>query len=272
LKDIYIRTLTGIFFLVAVLGSVLLSPFAFFGLFFIFAFIGLNEFFLLSDSNNGRKKNVAFYILGMFIYSLIGLIGLNLIDIRYAYLLLLVFPVTIIHELFRKTDASWNRIGTYFSGFFYVAFPFGLLNALFLMPDREGYWTGILIGLFVIVWSNDIFAYLTGSLLGRHKLFERVSPKKSWEGSIGGLVFALLAAWILSMFFTEINLTDWMILAVIIAITGSLGDLSESLLKRKAGVKDSGNIFPGHGGVLDRFDATLFAVPFVFVYINLFSQ
>jgi len=268
-KDIYIRTLTGVFFLAAVIGSIILSPLAFFGLFFVFAFLGLNEFFLLAGNNNGRKKNMVYYLLGMFVYSLTGLIGLGLIDIRYAYLLLLVFPVTIICELFRKTDSGWNRIGTCFAAFFYIALPFGLLNALFLMPDREGYIISVLIGMFVIVWSSDIFAYLTGSMFGRHRLFERISPKKSWEGSIGGLIFALLAAWILSLFFNELNLTGWLILAVIIVITGTLGDLSESMLKRQAGVKDSGNIFPGHGGVLDRFDATLFAVPFVFVYVNL---
>jgi len=268
LKDIYIRTLTGFFFLVAVIGSILLHPLAFFGLFFVFVFLGLKEFALLTG--NGRKTNVAFYVLGMFVYILTGLIGLGLVDIRYAYLILLVFPLTIICELFRKKDASWNRIGACFTAFFYVALPFGLLNALFVLPDREGYHTGILIGTFVIVWSSDIFAYLAGSMFGKHRLFERISPKKSWEGSIGGLLFALLAAYILSLFFNELSLTRWLIMAIIIVITGTLGDLSESFLKRKAGVKDSGNIFPGHGGVLDRFDATLFAVPFVFVYINLF--
>lgn len=254
----------------AVIGSIVVHPLAFFGLFFFFALLGLNEFFLLSARNDSRKKNILYFVLGMFIYLLTGLIGLGIIDIRYAYLILLVFPVTIIFELFRKKDAGWNRIGMYFTAFFYVAFPFGLLNALFYMPDRGEPIIGILIGMFAIVWSSDIFAYLTGSMFGKHRLFERISPKKSWEGSIGGLLFALLAAYILSLFFTELSLTRWLVMAVIIVITGTLGDLSESFLKRKAGVKDSGTIFPGHGGVLDRFDATLFAVPFVFVYLNLF--
>ncbi len=270
MKDIYIRTLTGFFFLVAVIGSIVAHPLAFFVLFSFFTLVGLNEFFLLTAKNDSRKKNILYYILGMFFYFLVALIGLGLIDIRYAYLILLLLPVIIIFELFRKEGAGWNRIGIYFTGFFYVSLPFGLLNALFVLPDRGEYVIGILIGMFVIVWSSDIFAYLTGSMFGKHRLFERISPKKSWEGSIGGLVFALLAAYVLSLFFTELSLTRWLILAVIIVITGTLGDLSESFLKRKAGVKDSGNIFPGHGGVLDRFDATLFAVPFVFFYINLF--
>lgn len=142
------------------------------------------------------------------------------------------------------------------------------MNALYLIPGHETYTTAILIGLFVLVWSSDVFAYLIGSMFGKHRLFERVSPKKSWEGSIGGLAFAILAAYILSLFYTELSIINWIIMAVIVVITGTLGDLSASLLKRIAGVKDTGTLLPGHGGVLDRFDAVLFAAPFVFVYIN----
>ncbi len=269
MKDIYIRTITGVFFIIAVIGSVLLHPLAFFGVMFVFTFIGLNEFFLLSGLKDSRKKNVAYYLFGMLIYSLVGLIGLGYVDIIFSYLLLLLFPVTIILELFRKENPGWRRIGIYYTGWFYVAIPFGLLCTLFLTPASENYFIGILIGLFVIIWSSDVFAYLTGSMIGKHKLFERLSPKKTWEGSIGGLLFALLAAYILSIIYNQLSLVEWMILAVIIVIAGTLGDLSESFLKRQAGVKDSGKLLPGHGGILDRFDATLFATPFVFVYVNL---
>lgn len=144
------------------------------------------------------------------------------------------------------------------------------MNALFLTPQVDDYFSGLLIGLFVIIWSSDVFAYLVGSAIGKNRLFERVSPKKSWEGSIGGLSFALLAAYILSLIYPQISLVNWLVLAIIIVIAGTFGDLVESMLKREAGVKDSGTILPGHGGVLDRFDATIFAVPFVFVYVNLF--
>jgi phosphatidate cytidylyltransferase len=269
LKDIYIRTITGILFLVATIGSILLHPLAFFLLILVFAFLGLNEFFIISGSNNGRKNNIHYYVFGILIYLITGLIGLEYLDIRFGLTLLLFFPLTIIFELFRKNGASWLRIGSYFTAFLYIAVPFGLINSLYYIPDTEGTYTGILIGLFVLTWSSDVFAYLAGSLFGKHRLFERVSPGKSWEGSIGGFVFALIAAYVLSLFFSEISLTNWMILAVIIVIVGTLGDLSASLLKRIAGVKDTGKIFPGHGGVLDRFDAIIFSVPFVFVYINL---
>jgi len=269
LKDIYIRTITGVFFLIAIIGSIILHPLVFFSLIFFFAFLGLNEFFIISGSNNGRKHNIHYYIFGMLIYVVTGLIGLGYIDYNFGILLLLVFPLTIVIELFRKENASWQRIGTYFTAFLYLSVPFGLMNALYYIPETEGEYTGILMGLFVIIWSNDVFAYLAGSLFGKHRLYERISPKKSWEGSIGGFVFALIAAYILSMFFTEISLVKWLTLGVIIVITGTLGDLSASLLKRIAGVKDTGTIFPGHGGVIDRFDATIFATPFVFVFINL---
>jgi len=119
-----------------------------------------------------------------------------------------------------------------------------------------------------IIWFTDSGAYLIGKNFGKHKLSPRLSPKKTWEGSIGGLLFTLLFAWLIFAVTKEMNLQDWLYLSVIIAVTGTLGDLAESLLKRNAGVKDSGKIIPGHGGVLDRFDATLFAVPFVFLYFN----
>lgn len=212
---------------------------------------------------------MAYFILGMFCYTLIGMIGLNYIDINFSFLFLLVFPTIVILELFRKENPSWKRIGGYLTGILYVAVPFALLNALFLMPGQVNYTVAIIFGLLVIIWTSDVFAYLIGSKIGKHRLFERISPKKSWEGSFGGLIFALIAAYVLSLFFKELTMIEWLIMAVIIVITGTLGDLSESFLKRQAGVKDSGNILPGHGGLLDRFDATLFATPFVLVYINL---
>lgn len=127
----------------------------------------------------------------------------------------------------------------------------------------------VLLTIILIIWINDIFAYLTGISFGRHKLFSRISPKKTWEGSIGGLLASMLAAWILGSYTTWIPTEHSILLALIIVVTGSLGDLIESMLKRQSGIKDSGKILPGHGGVLDRFDATFFSVPFVFIYLFL---
>jgi phosphatidate cytidylyltransferase len=127
----------------------------------------------------------------------------------------------------------------------------------------------LLIGFFIILWSNDVFAYIVGSLIGRAKLYERVSPKKTWEGTIGGITFSIVAAFIISRFFLSIDTTNWLALGFLISIFATLGDLIESLLKRQAGVKDSGNIMPGHGGILDRFDGVIFAIPVVYIYLSI---
>lgn len=125
----------------------------------------------------------------------------------------------------------------------------------------------LLLGFFIVIWTNDTFAYLSGMFIGRHKFFERISPKKTWEGTAGGLVFGLAAGYILSLFFDDFSLSEWLGYALTIIIFGTFGDLFESLIKRTLGLKDSGNIMPGHGGILDRFDSILLAAPFAFIYI-----
>lgn len=271
MKDIYIRTVTGIFFLVAIIGSILVHPLAFFIVILTFSTLALNEFFLLSSPHKGRKHHVSYFIFGIIIYSLAGLIGIGYLDIRFAVFLLPIFLLVIVVELFRKEGHSWSRIGLYLTSYLYIAIPFGMMNALYIIPGQDTIQTGALIGLFTLTWSSDVFAYLVGSIIGKHRLYERISPKKSWEGSIGGLIFAMIAAYILSLFYHQLTLSQWLIMAFIIVVTGTLGDLAESMLKREANVKDSGTIFPGHGGVLDRFDAVIFATPFVYVYLNLFA-
>ena len=155
----------------------------------------------------------------------------------------------------------------------YIAVPFGLMMYFFNPVVLSGpFHYGIVLGFLVILWLNDTGAYFVGSLIGKHKLFERISPGKTWEGSFGGVLFALLTAWGISFIFRQLNVTQWMTLAIIIVISGTLGDLVESMLKRSLGIKDSGNILPGHGGLLDRFDAVLLSAPFVFVYLAFFCR
>lgn len=273
MKNIYTRTLTGIVFLITVIGSILLDPLAFLLVFSVFNFIGLKEFYKLaklSSTNNTSAKAPEYYIFGMLIYAIIGLSGLGYIDIRYSSIIFVIFFIQIAFELFRKENPSWKNIAIKLTGYIYISIPFGLMNSLFYSGAVDVPRVGILIGMFVLVWTGDIFAYLIGGMFGKHKLMERISPKKTWEGSIGGLVFAFVAAYVMSIFVDQLNFVEWMVLALIIVISATIGDLAESLLKRNAGVKDSGTIFPGHGGVLDRFDAVIFATPMVFIYINLF--
>ncbi len=269
LKDIYVRTLTGIVFLIVVIGSILLDPLAFFVVFSFFCFIGLKEFYKLANTDTNQKPTFEYYLFGILIYLIIGLSGLGYIDIRNTAIIFVIFFIQIAIELFRKKSPQWKNIAIIITGYIYIAVPFGLMNSLFYTGAIDIPRSGVLIGVFILIWTSDIFAYLVGSMFGKHRLFERISPKKSWEGSIGGLVFALIAAYILSIFVDQLTLLEWMILAIIMVVSGTIGDLVESLLKRNAGVKDSGTIFPGHGGVLDRFDAVMFAIPMVFVFINL---
>ena len=273
MKELITRTITGAVFLVLIVGSILWSPYAFFAIAGVFSMIGLYEFFRLFYPNHTIAQHLIFYFSGLTIYLITGLVGIGVFDVRMMIDVLILFYLIAILELFRK-DSSWDKIGVYFSGFIYVAVTFGLLNALYYMGSQSGevFFPGVLLGIFLLTWSNDVFAYLTGSAIGRTKLFERHSPKKTWEGCLGGLLFAMVMAWILAQYFTQLSETQWIVTAAIVVVFGTLGDLVESLLKRNKQVKDSGTIFPGHGGVLDRFDAVLFATPFVFLYISFFVQ
>jgi phosphatidate cytidylyltransferase len=130
---------------------------------------------------------------------------------------------------------------------------------------------GIVVGFLLLLWVNDTGAYLIGILIGRHRLMERISPKKSWEGFFGGLVVTMLAAWLLSGWLGVVDTAGWIFISLLISVAGTYGDLAESMLKRSIGVKDSGTILPGHGGFLDRFDSAVISFPLVYLFISLFG-
>ena len=176
----------------------------------------------------------------------------------------LVFTI-FIYELYSKSKEPFVNISFMILGLFYIGIPFALLD--FIAFDGEMFYYRVVLGILLLTWVNDTGAYLVGSLIGKTPLFPSVSPNKTWEGSIGGVITTFIFGGLLGLFFTEIALQHWLVLAVIVAIFGSLGDLVESMLKRSVGVKDSGNLLPGHGGVLDRFDAFIFVVPFAAAYI-----
>jgi phosphatidate cytidylyltransferase len=161
---------------------------------------------------------------------------------------------------------------------FYIALPFSLLNVLAFNATSEGFVTFntlLPLSVFIFLWVNDSGAYCVGSLIGRHKLFPRISPGKSWEGSIGGAVFVLAAAFAISYFLDKeqmLTMPAWLGLGLVVVVFGTWGDLVESLFKRTLGIKDSGNILPGHGGMLDRFDSSLLAIPAAVVYLYTLSM
>jgi phosphatidate cytidylyltransferase len=144
------------------------------------------------------------------------------------------------------------------------------MNFFFIQTEgTESYHKELVLAFFVIIWVNDTFAYLTGSLIGKHKLFKSISPNKTWQGTIGGAVLGLITAWGFSVYFPFLDVITWLAFAGVLIIFGTFGDLIESMFKRRLGIKDSGDIMPGHGGILDRLDSLLIASPFIFVFIIL---
>jgi phosphatidate cytidylyltransferase len=266
------RALTGAVFITVLGGAILWSPVSFMFLFGLIALLGINEFYRLFGATEYKPNVYTGSLLGIVFYLITcGYVSESLPF--SAYLLVIPFVSAVfIAELYSKHTKPFQNIGLTLLGAAYVVIPFSLLvlNG-FSLPSEAlyNYNPTIILGFFFLLWTSDTGAYLVGITLGKHPLFPRISPKKSWEGFIGGIVLTLVVAIVISKFFTVLSLIDWVIIGVIIAIFGVLGDLIESLLKRSLQIKDSGNILPGHGGILDRFDSVIFSAPLVFLYIQI---
>ena len=274
MKNLVVRTLSGIVLLVVVFGGILWSQWSLGALLLVMLVGGVCEFYSLIEKQHlqpqralGMIACVMLFVLNFaFVCDDIAILGKGHTWFAAgAAFLLLSIPLMFICELYRKQANPAANVATTITGLFYVALP---LSLLLYMPiiGRDEWTPGVLIAYIAIVWSNDVFAYLAGMAFGRHRLFERLSPKKSWEGFFGGLVGALVAGWVVAKLLGDEPMA-WLGLAVVTVVTAVLGDLVESMFKRAAEVKDSGALIPGHGGVLDRFDALLLSAPFVFVYM-----
>lgn len=252
------------------MGSVLWSPWSLFFLLIAISVVALYEYYTVFIVR-GFTPFVISGILSGFLVLLVVFMERQSI-LPQKFLLLTIVPVVGLWFSFifvRRTDMVQSLIITV-TGLLYIILPLSLI--LFLTRNQLTgfqYNPEILIGTLFIIWTYDTGAYISGILLGKHKMAPSISPKKSWEGFFGGMIFAVLVAYIFSEFTDLLNFYDWIILSIIIVLTGTVGDLFESLLKREAGVKDSGKIMPGHGGILDRFDSILMITPFVFLYIYL---
>lgn len=280
-KNFWVRTLSGVVLLVVVVAAVLVSQWTF-GLLLAAICVGsMWEFYGLAEKK-GAEPNKWLGIAGgmclltaIFAMSVMEANDDNYVPWLFIPLLVAFFMSCLgifIAELYRNRENPFSNIGITLTGIFYIALPLALFSfiSIFSLSDISVYSPWLVMTYIFIIWMNDIGAYLVGVSIGKHRLFERISPKKSWEGFFGGVVFgvgtAVAAAYIMGW-----NVWFWVGLAVVAVVSGVFGDLLESMFKRSAGVKDSGNLIPGHGGMLDRFDALIFSLPFVFVYFIIFA-
>jgi phosphatidate cytidylyltransferase len=231
--------------------------------------VGLTEFAKLRPNTFTKSTDTITLILsGFVLFMIIYLVQSEVLAIYSLSLIFVILLVIIIRTLFSNPKEAITKISEFIFGLAYVVLPFVLMLGFY---QTETNLPELLIGFFIILWFNDVFAYLVGSLFGKIKLYQKVSPKKTWEGTIGGIILSILSAYLLSTIFLSINLTNWLVIGFIISIFATLGDLTESMFKRQANVKDSGNIMPGHGGILDRFDGLLLAAPAVYLYLTIIS-
>ena len=269
MKELLIRSLSGLLLGAVLLAGVCISPLTFATLLLFIIAVGTFEMsrLLQMNSSTGIALGESFTIVS---FTIAALVALQVIPIRWLLLELPLLMVPFLYALFSiRHDAK--PIFTYlFASYSFMCLPSSLM--LFMYREdlfHESAGSGLIVLVFCLLWVNDIFAYLAGKLLGRHKLFPRISPGKTIEGSIGGLVFTVIGMMLFCHYSSWLSIHEGMGMAAIAVVFGTLGDLCESMLKRQAGVKDSGKLIPGHGGILDRFDSVMFSVPFIFVYLLL---
>lgn len=269
------RVITGAGFGIVMIATVWYSHWSFSIVFFLIAILGLREFFQLVTSDRIQPQVISGLVIGAGAFLMNWLFASGSDAATIFMWLIPAIALLFIIELYRNKAHPFENIAMTLTGLAYIIVPILLLVQMayrFNPDDAITYHNNVVLGFIFLVWSSDTGAYFIGSKFGKNRLFERISPKKSWEGFFGGLALALLVARILSMYFTELDFYQWMIVATITVVAGTLGDLVESMLKRSIGVKDSGTLLPGHGGILDRFDAFFIAVPLIYFYFHLIGK
>ena len=277
MKNFIIRTLTGVTIVLIQVLCTYLSPLSLAGLFLLLTALTVNEFLGLLSRTGTVKVNRPIVIMGscylFFAFWLNCLTDGESLIIFAPYLIFLLYSY--IKELYIKNPNPIVNLGATMLSQMYIVLPLSLINVLafkdFACFDGEAPYYAIPLAIYVFIWANDTGAYLVGSLIGRHRLFPRISPKKSWEGSIGGALLTVGCGVAVAQFCSFMNVWQWIGMALIVVVFGTFGDLTESMIKRHLGIKDSGNMLPGHGGILDRLDSMLFAIPAVMVYIYVLS-
>jgi len=282
-KTLTTRTITAVFFSAILLFCIVFNFVTFSVLFLTVSIWGLHEFYKLSEKLGSKPYRLVGYLAGFcaFTYSVISNSNLAVfISLEYivACILVFVFFVFII-GLFDDSKTTILNVTFTLTGLIYTVIPFMVLVQIACMDKSytstaqnfrdiiAPYNSHYMLGIILLIWSSDVFAYLVGSLIGKNKLYERISPGKTWEGSIGAAILTVGCSLIIARVFPELATKHWIVISIIVSVFGTIGDLVESMFKRQAGVKDSGSIMPGHGGILDRFDSLLFVSPFIYAYL-----
>lgn len=243
------------------------NEWTYFAVFFIICGATIVEFYSLCGTDSLIPSRPIGIILTLYIFSLTFFIEKSLLPDKSYYSIFPVVVLVYLIKLYRKEVKPFTNIAYTLMGVTYVGLPFALLNISVFSSGEYDY--EIPIGLLLILWAYDTGAYFTGVRFGKRRLFERISPKKSWEGFAGGLIWAIIIASVAGYFFTSLSLLEWYGFAIIVVVAGTYGDLVESLFKRSIDIKDSGKTIPGHGGFLDRFDGLLLAMPFIVFYLKI---
>ena len=273
MKNVTIRTISGIGFVLVMLACLLWSQWLF-GALVIFMMIGMmSEFFTITMGDRYKVSRALAILAGVVLFALIYLVAAYQMPVKYVALSIVPVIVVMINSLYVEDKTDYAKFSNLYTGLIYIAVPLALSN---LVAFRNGHFSGmLLVSFFVLIWSSDIGAYIFGMALGQKygkKLFPSVSPKKTWIGYWGGMFFAIMAAHILNLTgMLSLPMLHSVILAIVMHVAGVYGDLFESQWKRIYGIKDSGTIIPGHGGLLDRFDSTLMAMPVGALYLSLFD-
>lgn len=279
MSNLVLRSITGVLFVATIILCISWNKFSAGLLFLVFSTLGTVEFYQILNKKELSNNTKYGPFVNVVVYSLLTLAFIEIIDYRFLFLIVPLLLILVVQELFMKDTIPYQNISSTLFGILYITLPFAALNYISFNEEfyskigLSGNWS-LLTGFFIILWTSDSMAYLVGRKFGKHKLFPRISPGKTWEGFIGGVVFAVIAGYIYSLVTKDVQADStinaslhWIVMSLIISVFGMLGDLSESLLKRSGGVKDSGSLLPGHGGVLDRFDGIFFSSPIILTYL-----
>ncbi len=269
MNNLLTRSLSAVVYAAIVLSAILFSSYLLWGFVLLITGLAAREYFgLVLKHTNARIPVLLQVVFSLIPAFLFGLVKIEVIDEKFLWLILGIPVLQFIPSLSPKKQNLFG-FGTTVAGLVMIVLP--LLLMLELGIPGHDFTSKYLLAAIVLIWINDTFAYLTGSLIGKHKLAKAISPKKTWEGLAGGFVFTLAAVYAFSVLYPVPALPYWLGLAVVASVTATLGDLAESLFKRHFGIKDSGNIMPGHGGILDRIDSILFVIPAFVLYLKIFA-